>query len=124
VSVVVKIKELTHVPKVESSLLSVRYVMEITKLSWMSYFQQPATILKKQLPSKRNTNMTEENTNCISSILYNPIFNSTSYPNNSNNSQAYSQATLQHKNPIYTNNEHQNQQNENMTTQLNSFPSF
>jgi len=73
---------------------------------------------KKQPPSKSNTNKTEENTNCINPTVYNPPLNSTSH---TNNSQTYSQATRQNKNPIYTNSEQQNLQNENMTTQLTSF---
>jgi len=76
---------------------------------------------KNQPPSKSNTNKTKENTNCTNPTVYNPPLNSTSHPNNSNNSQTYSQATLQNKNPIHTNNEQQNQQNENISTQLTSF---
>ncbi|KAF0722836.1 Uncharacterized protein FWK35_00027872, partial [Aphis craccivora] len=73
-------------------------------------FKNLQQLRKKQSSSKRNTDKTE-----------NSSLNSTSHPNNSNNSQTYSQATLQNKNPIHTNNEHQNQQNVNMTTQLTSF---
>jgi hypothetical protein len=82
-------------------------------------FKNLQQLRKKQLPRKINTNITEENINRINPILYNPILNSTSHPNNSNNSQT--QATPQNKNPIHINNEYQNQQNENMTTQLTSF---
>lgn len=84
-------------------------------------FKNLQQLRKKQSPSKSNTDKTEENTNRKNPTLYNPSLNSTSHPNNSNNSQTYSQATLQNKNPIHTNNEHQNQQNVNMTTQLTSF---
>jgi hypothetical protein len=104
VSVAVKTTELTHVPKVESCLPSVRYVMEITQqiIVYVLFSKTCNNFEKKQLPSKRNINITEENTNCI-----NPILNSTSHPNNSNNNQTYSQDTLQNKNPIHRNNEHQ-----------------
>jgi len=84
-------------------------------------FKNLQQLRKKQSPSKSNTDKAEENTNRKTPTLYNPSLNSTSHPNNSNNSQTYSQATLQNKNPIHTNNEHQTQQNVNMTTQLTSF---
>lgn len=84
-------------------------------------FKNLQQLRKKQSPSKSNTDKTEENTNHKNPTLYNQSLNSTSHPNNSNNSQTYSKATLQNKNPIHTNNEHQNQQNVDMTTQLTSF---
>jgi len=122
VSVAVKITGLTHVPKVETSLPNVRYVMKITQqiIADVLFFKKLQQLRTKQPPSKSNTNKTEENTNCKNPTLYNPPLNSTSHPNNSSKSQTYSQATLQNKNPIYTNNEHQNQQNENISTQLTS----
>lgn len=77
--------------------------------------------LRKQPPSKTNPNTIEKNANYNDIPLLNQPGNSTSFSNNKINNKSYSQATKSNKNSSHTINEHQNQQNDCITSQLSSF---
>lgn len=77
--------------------------------------------LRKQPPSKTNPNTIEKNANYNDIPLLNQPGNSTSFSNNKINNKSYSQATKSNKNSSHTINEHQNQQNYCITSQLSSF---